>query len=159
MNEHFLDSPIGTVRYVTTRDGVVGLGFVAARGGARGTDAVAGALRAYFAGDLEALRRVRACAPGTRFFAAVWSALRRIPPGETRSYSGLARELGHPTAARAVARANALNPVALVVPCHRVIGSDGALRGYEHGIERKRWLLEHEREPHAARRRGRATPA
>lgn len=81
----------------------------------------------------------------TAFQMRVWEALRRIPRGETRSYAQLARELGQPTAVRAVARACATNPVAVVVPCHRVIGSDGKLTGYRWGIERKNRLLEIEK--------------
>ena len=72
----------------------------------------------------------------------VWEALRRIPRGETRSYAQLARSLGQPTAVRAVARACASNPVAVVVPCHRVIGSNGRLTGYRWGVERKQKLLD-----------------
>lgn len=83
---------------------------------------------------------------GTAFQARVWEALRRIPRGQTRSYSGVARSIGKPRAVRAVARACALNPISIVVPCHRVVGSDGSLTGYRWGIERKRKLLEMERE-------------
>jgi AraC family transcriptional regulator of adaptative response/methylated-DNA-[protein]-cysteine methyltransferase len=82
---------------------------------------------------------------GTVFQLRVWQALRQIPRGETRSYSQLARELGDPNATRAVARACATNRVALVVPCHRVVGVDGSLTGYRWGVERKRRLLEAER--------------
>ena len=78
---------------------------------------------------------------GTAFQLRVWQALRQIPRGETRSYSQLARELGDPQATRAVARACAANRVALLVPCHRVVGADGALTGYRWGIERKQKLL------------------
>jgi AraC family transcriptional regulator of adaptative response/methylated-DNA-[protein]-cysteine methyltransferase len=81
---------------------------------------------------------------GTAFQLKVWQALRRIPRGETRSYSQLARELGNPKATRAVARACATNRVAIVVPCHRVVGASGSLTGYRWGIERKRMLLEAE---------------
>jgi AraC family transcriptional regulator of adaptative response/methylated-DNA-[protein]-cysteine methyltransferase len=81
---------------------------------------------------------------GTAFQLKVWQALRRIPRGETRSYSQLARELGDPKATRAVARACATNRVAIVVPCHRVVGASGSLTGYRWGIERKRLLLEAE---------------
>jgi AraC family transcriptional regulator of adaptative response/methylated-DNA-[protein]-cysteine methyltransferase len=81
----------------------------------------------------------------TAFQRRVWEELRRIPPGETRSYSAVAEALGKPKAARAVARACALNPTALVVPCHRVVGEDGQLRGYRWGLERKRRLLEQEK--------------
>jgi AraC family transcriptional regulator of adaptative response/methylated-DNA-[protein]-cysteine methyltransferase len=81
---------------------------------------------------------------GTAFQLRVWQALRQIPRGETRSYSELAREMGKPMATRAVARACAMNRVALVVPCHRVVGANGALTGYRWGVERKRMLLEAE---------------
>jgi AraC family transcriptional regulator of adaptative response/methylated-DNA-[protein]-cysteine methyltransferase len=81
---------------------------------------------------------------GTAFQLRVWQALRRIPRGKTRSYSQLARELGAPSATRAVARACAMNRVALVVPCHRVVGADGSLTGYRWGVERKRLLLQAE---------------
>jgi len=82
---------------------------------------------------------------GTDFQRATWRALTEIPPGETRSYEALARAIGRPRAIRAVGAANALNPLSIVVPCHRVIGKDGALTGYAGGIERKQWLLAHER--------------
>jgi AraC family transcriptional regulator of adaptative response/methylated-DNA-[protein]-cysteine methyltransferase len=80
----------------------------------------------------------------TAFQRRVWEALRRIPRGQTRSYGEIARALGQPKAARAVARACATNPVALVIPCHRVVGERGALSGYRWGVERKRALLERE---------------
>jgi len=82
---------------------------------------------------------------GTVFQLRVWQALRQIPRGETRSYSELAREMGEPNATRAVARACAMNRVALVVPCHRVVGASGSLTGYRWGVERKKHLLEAER--------------
>ena len=82
---------------------------------------------------------------GTVFQLRVWQALRQIPRGETRSYSQLAREMGHPKATRAVARACALNRVAVLVPCHRVVGASGSLTGYRWGVERKRQILEAER--------------
>ncbi len=81
----------------------------------------------------------------TAFQARVWQALRQIPRGETRSYAELAEAIGQPTAVRAVARACAANPVAIAVPCHRVIGSDGSLTGYRWGVERKKKLLGMER--------------
>jgi AraC family transcriptional regulator of adaptative response/methylated-DNA-[protein]-cysteine methyltransferase len=83
----------------------------------------------------------------TAFQQRVWQALRQIPRGETRTYSQIAQAIGQPTAVRAVARACATNPVAVVVPCHRVIGSDGSLTGYRWGVERKKKLLELERVP------------
>jgi AraC family transcriptional regulator of adaptative response/methylated-DNA-[protein]-cysteine methyltransferase len=83
--------------------------------------------------------------PGTQFQWQVWEALRRIPPGETRSYQEIAREVGRPSAARAVARACASNRVALVIPCHRVVRETGDLGGYRWGVDRKRQILEQER--------------
>ena len=83
-------------------------------------------------------------ARGTAFQHQVWEALRTIPPGQTRSYTDVAHQLGKPAAVRAVARACATNPVAVVIPCHRVLGRDGSLRGYRWGMERKRKLLDRE---------------
>src|SRR5512143_160380 len=104
----------------------------------------ADALRRYFAGYLEALADVLVDTAGTAFQERVWKALRRIPAGTTWSYAQLARAVGNPSAVRAVAGANARNPVSVVVPCHRVIASDGKLAGYGGGLPRKRWLLAHE---------------
>jgi methylated-DNA-[protein]-cysteine S-methyltransferase len=108
-------------------------------------------LRAYFGGDLRAIDGVPVDPGGTAFQRRVWGELRRIPAGETRSYRDVARAIGHPSAMRAVGAANGRNPVGIIVPCHRVIGADGALVGYAGGLERKRWLLRHEGAP-AARR-------
>jgi methylated-DNA-[protein]-cysteine S-methyltransferase len=103
------------------------------------------AVRRYFEErDLRAIDGLAVTALGTPFQREVWAALRRIPPGTTISYGRLAAELGRPTAVRAVGAANGDNPVAVVVPCHRVIGHHGSLVGYGGGIERKRWLLAHE---------------
>jgi O-6-methylguanine DNA methyltransferase len=102
------------------------------------------ALSAYFAGEHDVLTDVAVDASGTPFQRAVWEALRRIPSGEVRTYTELAREVGSPAAVRAVGAACARNPVALFVPCHRAVGSGGELRGYAFGLHRKRWLLEHE---------------
>lgn len=102
------------------------------------------ALADYFAGDLGALEPLPVRTNGTSFQRAVWAALRAIPAGATTSYGALAAKLGKPGASRAVGRANGANPVAIVVPCHRVIGGGGALTGYAGGLTRKRWLLAHE---------------
>ena len=102
-------------------------------------------LAAYFGGDLGALDAIAVDPGGTPFQRRVWAALRRIPPGETISYQALAHRIGASAAVRAVGAANGANPVGIVVPCHRVIGADGRLTGYAGGIERKRWLLAHER--------------
>jgi methylated-DNA-[protein]-cysteine S-methyltransferase len=102
---------------------------------------------AYFAGDRNALASVAWEGAGTAFQRQVWAALCLIPAGETWSYARLAEHIGRPTAVRAVGLANGSNPVALVVPCHRVIGSNGSLTGYGGGLHRKRWLLRHEGAP------------
>ena len=101
-------------------------------------------LRAFFKGDLAAIDDLPCDGEGTPFQRAVWSALRKIPCGSTVSYGELARRLGKPGASRAVGLANGQNPIPIVVPCHRVIGSDGSLTGYGGGLDRKRWLLHHE---------------
>jgi len=109
-------------------------------------------LAAYFAGDLHAIDSVPVRTAGTAFQQIVWRALRDIPCGATISYSELASRIAHPDAVRAVGTANGANPIGVVVPCHRVIGANGSLTGYGGGIERKRWLLEHEGVPTRAPR-------
>lgn len=106
--------------------------------------AAASALRRYFAGDTSALGEIPVDLAGTDFQMRVWQALREIPAGETRSYGDIARAINAPKAFRAVGLANNRNPVALIVPCHRVIGADGSLTGYAHGLKAKEWLLRHE---------------
>jgi methylated-DNA-[protein]-cysteine S-methyltransferase len=101
-------------------------------------------LQRYFEGDVECLAAVEWRTPGTPFQRSVWAALTTIAPGKTLSYSALAAKLGRPQSVRAVGLANGANPISVVVPCHRVIGADGSLTGYGGGIERKRWLLNHE---------------
>jgi methylated-DNA-[protein]-cysteine S-methyltransferase len=102
------------------------------------------AIKRYFAGDLSALDTLPVQTAGTPFQREVWRALRDIPCGDTMSYSKLARQIGRPKAVRAVGLANGSNPIGVIVPCHRVIGANGSLTGYGGGIERKRWLLQHE---------------
>jgi methylated-DNA-[protein]-cysteine S-methyltransferase len=102
------------------------------------------ALEAYFQGEHEAIREIPTATRGTDFQRQVWAALRAIPVGRTLSYGALALKLGRPLAMRAVGLANGKNPIAIVVPCHRVVGADASLTGYAGGIERKRWLLAHE---------------
>jgi methylated-DNA-[protein]-cysteine S-methyltransferase len=103
------------------------------------------ALDAYFAGDFASLDEISVATGGTPFQQAVWRALRTIPPGTTQTYGQIAAQIGRPSASRAVGAANGTNPVAIVVPCHRVIGADGTLTGYGGGLARKQWLLDHER--------------
>jgi len=102
-------------------------------------------LSAYFSGASADVSALPLDLRGAPFECRTWSQLRKIPPGETTTYGAIAARLGEPGAARAVGMANGANPIAIIVPCHRVIGSDGKLTGYGGGLERKRWLLEHER--------------
>jgi methylated-DNA-[protein]-cysteine S-methyltransferase len=111
---------------------------------ARNSADVASALARYFAGQLTAIDGLPVKTGGTPFQRTVWQALQEIPCGETLSYAALSAKIGQPAAVRAVGLANGSNPVGIVVPCHRVIGSNGSLTGYGGGMHRKRWLLEHE---------------
>jgi methylated-DNA-[protein]-cysteine S-methyltransferase len=113
-------------------------------------DAITQPLRAFFDGDWAAADAIRVETGGTIFQREVWAALRRIPAGQTMSYGGLARALGRPAASRAVGLANGANPVAIVVPCHRVIGANAGLTGYGGGLTRKAWLLAHEKQARPA---------
>jgi AraC family transcriptional regulator of adaptative response/methylated-DNA-[protein]-cysteine methyltransferase len=101
-------------------------------------------LKAYFAGSLRQFK-TPIILIGTPFQQVVWKAVQEIPYGQTRSYADIARAIGKPKAVRAVGTAIGANPIWVIVPCHRVIQSNGGLGGYAGGLERKRWLLEHER--------------
>ncbi len=152
-------SPIGRVVFASNSDGVCALGFdgyekrwtpfLERRFGPfefrRGSDPykLKVRLRKYFDGDMSAFDSVRISLGGSPFQQQVWTELLAIPAGETRTYGQLARKMGKPEASRAVGHANALNPVSLIVPCHRVIGTT-SLTGYGGGLERKAWLLRHE---------------
>jgi len=106
-----------------------------------------GAIRhiaAYFDGNLNALDDIPVRPRGTEFQRRVWQALRRIPPGTTTTYGRLAVAISAPRSSRAVGLANGANPLAIVIPCHRVIGADASLTGYGGGLHRKAWLLRHE---------------
>jgi methylated-DNA-[protein]-cysteine S-methyltransferase len=156
-------TPVGSLFLVENDDGarraVVALGFAAqepelrirlrARFGDQplrdGRTVALDAVRAYLDGDLAALDEVEVDPHGTDFQRRVWRALRTIPVGQTRSYRDIARSLGDENAVRAVGAANGRNPISLVIPCHRVIRADGSLCGYAGGLEKKRWLLDHER--------------
>jgi methylated-DNA-[protein]-cysteine S-methyltransferase len=155
-----LDSPLGPLRFARGPAGLHALGFAElwsplARAlerrlgavawiDARDARELAARLDGYFAGDLTTLDGVEVALAGSDFQRRVWTALRAIPAGTTTTYAALARAIGAPSAARAVGAANGANPLWLVVPCHRAIGSDGSLVGYAGGLERKRWLLAHE---------------
>ena len=102
------------------------------------------AMRRYFKGEIGVLKDLPVATSGTPFQTSVWKALRRIEDGTTISYAELARRIGKPKAVRAAGLANGQNPISIVVPCHRVIGSNGSLTGYGGGLHRKQWLLAHE---------------
>jgi methylated-DNA-[protein]-cysteine S-methyltransferase len=102
-------------------------------------------LDAYFAGTSADISDVPLDMRGATFERRVWDELKRIPPGSTTTYGAVAKQVGAPGAARAVGMANGANPVAIIVPCHRVIGSNGTLTGYGGGLDQKTWLLDHER--------------
>jgi methylated-DNA-[protein]-cysteine S-methyltransferase len=141
-----LTTPAGVIEICVDRGELVSLRFVE-ESSAPPEDAsgIVSELVAYFGGDLAALTRIPVRLDrGTDFQREVWTALQGIPVGETISYAELARRVGHPSAFRAVGSANGQNPIGIVVPCHRVIAADGTLGGYAGGLERKRWLLEHE---------------
>ncbi|WP_347755887.1 methylated-DNA--[protein]-cysteine S-methyltransferase [Agrococcus sp. ProA11] len=153
MSYTIIDSPIGSLTLVRDQQGLTGL-FMPdhkpapkpATFGARDDDAFADAveqLGEYWAGERKSFDLTLAPA-GTPFQLRVWQALRTIPYGETRTYGWIAAQFGQPTAVRAVGLANGRNPLSIVVPCHRVVGSTGALTGYGGGVERKRFLLDHE---------------
>ena len=151
---HFV-SPIGQILLTSDGEALTGLYLEEFAGGpapAPAPDWVADSapfadtlaqLGEYFAGERTAFSLPLAPS-GTAFQQAVWSALGSIPFGDTLSYGALAARLGRPGAARAVGLANGSNPIAIIIPCHRVIGADGSLTGYGGGLPRKRWLLEHE---------------
>lgn len=155
-----VETPIGDVAIVATSDALVALDFVdcevrmdrllASRFGGvellskRDPGGLSTRVRAYFSGALDALDGVGVEPGGTPFQREVWDALRSLRVGETTSYGEIAARLHRPSAARAVGAANGRNPIALAIPCHRVIGADGSLTGYAGGVERKRWLLRHE---------------
>ena len=101
-------------------------------------------LEAYFEGDLSGIDSIQVALGGTDFQRQVWLGLRGIPAGQVLSYGDFAQRLGRPSASRAVGLANGANPISVVLPCHRVIGSNASLTGYGGGLQRKRWLLEHE---------------
>ena len=154
-----IETPIGTALVVTDENGVlrafnwteyetamrewVGKRYPGADL-SEGKGPLGDTFSAYFSGEVRALEVIDWKGAGTTFQKEVWTALCAIPAGETWSYAQLAHHLGRPKAVRAVGLANGSNPVALVVPCHRVIGSDGSLTGYGGGLQRKKWLLEHE---------------
>ncbi len=101
-------------------------------------------LRSYLHGEIEAVNAIPVTTGGTEFQRAAWQALRTIPAGKTATYAEQAQRIGRPSASRAVGAANGQNPVAIVLPCHRVVGANGSLTGYAGGMHTKQWLLRHE---------------
>ena len=161
--EELLPSPVGTITILTDGDGVLrvlefedfgarmerllrlhyGPGGWRVVPATRTSDAMR-AMTAYFAGDVSAIDGLPTATGGTAFQRSVWQALRKVGAGQTVAYVDIAAAIGRPSAVRAVGLANGSNPIAIVVPCHRIIGRSGALTGYGGGLERKRWLLAHE---------------
>lgn len=158
-----LESPIGEVQILTDRDGTLwsiefdctpedqlkimehfhrGESIQIEPSGAESQAFLA--LQRYFGGDLKAIEGLPVCTGGTEFQSRVWQELLKIPVGSVISYGELAERIGNPKAVRAVGLANGANPISIVIPCHRVIGSDRSLTGYGGGLPRKKWLLEHE---------------
>ena len=156
-----LDTPIGIALLVTDGDGLLRAldwqdyearmrqllrlhyGEVELKN-AKAPPAMKGSLSAYFKGDLDRIDEIKWRVKGTAFQRKVWTALPSIRAGSTLSYGALAAKLGSPSAMRAVGHANGSNPISVVVPCHRLIGANGSLVKYGGGLERKRWLLQHE---------------
>lgn len=160
MHYDYLDTPIGPLLLVADGHGLRHIDFPGADQGERIQShwrrdrrflgAAIEQLDAYFAGHLHDFD-VALAARGTGFRKTVWDELVRIPYGETISYGELARRIGTPAASRAVGAANGANPLPVIVPCHRVIGSNGKLTGFSGGLAIKQWLLDHERR-HAPQR-------
>lgn len=152
-----MDTPTGPLTFLVGPDGVVAGGFTAdptslqarLRGPTeliqrRSLGVVSTAAAAYFRGDVSALDHVPVVQSGGPFIQTVWRTLRAIPAGQTVTYTELAERAGRPDAVRAAAAGCATNLVAPIVPCHRVVGRDGTLRGYYYGLSVKRWLIDHE---------------
>ena len=147
-DSQIIKTPVGNLRISASDNGLLEVQFCQQAAGKNGgnnpiIDTAVEQLNEYFAGQ-------RRCfdlpldLPGTEFQRRVWRQLLTVTCGDTASYGAIASAIGKPTASRAVGAANGRNPAAIVVPCHRIVGSSGALTGYAGGLERKRWLLAHE---------------
>lgn len=145
----YYQSPIGSIKIVANATAVTELSFVETDGESKDSSPILeqtiNELEEYFNGKRKAFT-VKLSPQGSQFQQRVWKALQSIPFGKTVSYQDIANQLGDPKATRAVGHANGSNPIALLLPCHRVIGSDGKLTGYAFGVQRKKWLLDHESE-------------
>ncbi len=172
ISELKIDSPLGPLQLAATDDGICAIRFSGGPGPHARPDAKVApsaarekllerarrALARYFSGEPEDFADVPLDPNGTAFQRQVWESLRAIPRGETRSYREIAAAIGRPRAVRAVGSANRVNPLPIVVPCHRVIGSDGTLRGYAGRLDRKEWLLRHEHAISSGDSRGKQAP-
>lgn len=149
MNTITISSPLGPIRLFANGDELTGVYLpdqevpVAREATSRVLDDTARQLREYFTGDRRTFD-IPIAPRGTGFQQIVWRALTQIAYAETATYGTLARTIGRPAASRAVGAANGKNPISIIVPCHRVVGSNGTLTGYAGGLVAKRWLLEHE---------------
>jgi len=145
----YVDTPIGSILIAGDETAIVEIHFAGAEPQPDWTRhpaalrEAANQLRAYFAGERQTFDLPLA-PRGTEFQQSVWSALQKIPYGETTTYSTIAERIGRPAAIRAVGAANGANPIPIVIPCHRVIGASGGLTGFGGGLPVKRWLLDHE---------------
>ena len=147
----FIHSPLGAIKIVATADGISEVSFTNSTG--KGTPSTLTSLaseqlQAYFSGKLQQFT-LPLDASGTTFQQQVWQALAAVPFGTTCSYADIAHRIGNHKAVRAVGAANGRNPVAIIVPCHRVIGANGTLTGYAGGLDKKAWLLKHEQRQQA----------
>ena len=141
-----LDTPIGALQIIADDNAVLSIHFVERLKNVTSntlTDLAKAQLLQYFEGTLEQFD-LPMKPVGTDFQQTVWQALTKIPYGRTGSYADIAKVIDNPRAVRAVGAANGKNPMTIVVPCHRIIGSDGSLTGYASGVKRKAWLLNHE---------------
>jgi len=162
LSYHVMSSPVGLLFLVSGEDGLKSIRFMDRKSIKRmiadhtavfpdaewqpsllGLKPVVDQLEAYFCGALSSFD-VKLAPEGTEFQHQVWAALLQIPYGETRTYGQIAKAIRQPKAARAVGLANNQNPLPIIVPCHRVVGAKGALTGYGGGLQRKKWLLQHE---------------
>ncbi|MBD3223723.1 MAG: methylated-DNA--[protein]-cysteine S-methyltransferase [Caldithrix sp.] len=144
--EDFLDTPLGSIRIEANQDAITGIHFAREKGQSKSNKWVRKAkqqLNDYFESHRQAFD-LPLQPQGTDFQLKVWESLRNVPFGQTISYGGLAERIGRQNAARAVGMANNRNPISIIIPCHRVIGSNGDLIGYGGGTWRKEWLLKHE---------------
>ena len=146
---YWYNSPLGSIQLFSSDDELFGLYF---RDGTHESSSVQkgglphlvfSQLHAYFSGDLLNFD-IPLNPQGTAFQQSVWKMLLSVPFGKTMGYLELAKKMGDAKKIRAVANANAKNPISIIIPCHRIIGSDGSLTGYAGGLHRKKWLLEHE---------------